>query len=303
MRRLFLLLVAATLSAGAQQAPQPPATVVPGTNLSQQPLKPTYADLYCAGFMRSQLIPRGAHIAGGLHSPNATQFATNDTVFITGASGLHVGDQLSLVRELRDPNRSETYMGQHAAVGAAGHAYADLGRVRVTAMRGRVAIANIDFSCAPAVPGDLAIPFQERASVTLRPYVPPDRFPQETPGPKGKIVLAKDFDVVLGTGHKVYLNLGSDKGVKPGDYVRILRSYDPSKMEPVDRLSYKPQSSEETQAPGMNVDEHDYAQLPERVVGEAVVLMSGPGSSTAMITYALEDVLVGDEVEMQPAGR
>jgi hypothetical protein len=36
-------------------------------------------------------------------------------------------------------------------------------------------------------------------------------------------------------------------------------------------------------------------------VGQAVVLLTSPGSSTAIITVALEDVMVGDRVELIPA--
>jgi hypothetical protein len=66
------------------------------------------------------------------------------------------------VRELRDPNRNEAYSGQHAAVRAVGQPYADLGRARVFAVRGTVAIARIEFSCSPVVPGDLTVSFEER---------------------------------------------------------------------------------------------------------------------------------------------
>ena len=41
----------------------------------------------------------------------------------------------------------------------------------------------------------------------------------------GRIVLGKDFDGVLGTGMKLYMNLGSNQGVKVGDYFRVVRSY------------------------------------------------------------------------------
>ena len=77
------------------------------------------------------------------------------------------GAVLSLVRELRDPNENEAFKGQHRAIHAAGQPYADLGRAQVVAIRGNVAVAHIDFSCAAVVPGDLAVADEER---TCRPY-------------------------------------------------------------------------------------------------------------------------------------
>ena len=37
--------------------------------------------------------------------------------------------------------------------------------------------------------------------------------------------MGKDFDSVVGTGQKVYLNVGSNQGVKVGDYFRATRNY------------------------------------------------------------------------------
>jgi hypothetical protein len=39
--------------------------------------------------------------------------------------------------------------------------------------------------------------------------------------------------------------------------------------------------------------------LPKHVVGEAIVLSTQPRSATAMLTFSLEDVHVGDMVELE----
>jgi hypothetical protein len=208
---------------------------------------------------------------------------------------------LSIVREVRNPNRNEAFRGQNARVGAAGKPYADLGRARVFTLRGDVAIARVEFSCAPIVPGDLVVPFEERAPIVLSGNTQLERFPREAAGPIGQIVLAKDFDSVLGTGNKVYIDVGSEQGAKAGDYFRIVRYYDEGLMDDVDRLSYMPPASEDTQVRRVKVGKRETENLPRRTVAEAVILMANPGSSTAMITYAVEDVLVGDQVELEPA--
>jgi hypothetical protein len=41
---------------------------------------PTYADLYCAGFINKQLLPDSNYVAGGLNTPNTTKFATGDII-------------------------------------------------------------------------------------------------------------------------------------------------------------------------------------------------------------------------------
>ena len=63
----------------------------------------------------------------------------------------------------------------------------------------------------------------------------------------GRVVLGKDFDGVLGTGIKLYMNMGSNQGVKVGDYFRVVRSYTETLKDRVDSLSFKASTSEDTQ--------------------------------------------------------
>jgi hypothetical protein len=296
MKRVLLFLIAATLGAGAQQ-PQPPAANA--MNTGERTQMPSYSDVNCAGFLRQTPLSRTNFVAAGIYAPHTTRYAEGDTLFIEGG-GLQEGAVLSLVRELRDPNQNEAFKGQHRAVRVAGQPYADLGRAKVVGMRGNVAIAHVDFACAAIVPGDLAVAYEDRTMPTLPATVSLDRFPADATGTMGQIILAKDFDSVLGTGHKVYLNLGSDK-VHVGDTFRIVKSYSPSELQEVDRLSYKATTDEDTQRKSMKISKKELNNLPRRTVGEGVVLAATPGSSTAMITVALEDVLVGDRVEVIPA--
>jgi len=46
---------------------------------------------------------------------------------------------------------------------------------------------------------------------------------------------------------KLYMNMGSNQGVKVGDYFRVVRSYTATLKDPVDSLSFKAQTSEDTQ--------------------------------------------------------
>ena len=65
---------------------------------------PTYADLYCAGFVTKHLLPNANYVAGGLDTPNTTKFVNGDVVYLAGA-GYQAGQQYTILRELQDPNR------------------------------------------------------------------------------------------------------------------------------------------------------------------------------------------------------
>jgi len=121
-------------------------------------------------------------------------------------------------------------------------------------------------------------------------------------------VLAKDFDSTLGTGMKVYMNIGSNQGVKIGDYFRAVRNYTADLADPVDSLSFAASTAEDTQrrppsiegnwmtrTKGPNIHVGD---LPRRAVGEVVIIGLTPTTATGMIVFAMEDVHVGDGVEL-----
>jgi hypothetical protein len=311
----LLLLLCLTVAAAAQQADSIPADqaapqnteFTTGTFPVERIQTPTAADLYCGGFVSKELVPNAKFVAGGLESPNTTKFATNDTIFLAG-QGYQTGQEYEIVRELVDPNEYELFAGQHSMLKAMGQPYSELGRVRIVDSRSKMAVAHVEFSCEPMIPGDYAIPFVEKPAMSFH---LPERFDRLMPSngkASGRIVLAKDFDLLLGTGSKVYMNVGANQGVKVGDYFRAVRSYDADLRDPVDSLSFKASASDDTQKHQPSIEGNMFtrtkgasirvADMPRRAMGEIVVINTTPTTATGMIVFALEDVHVGDVVEL-----
>jgi hypothetical protein len=310
---LLLLAVMANLAVAQQSstsASTPDASGIINTSVNVPYVRfqtPTAADIYCAGFITKNRIPDANYVNGGLETPTSTKFEIGELVYLAG-SGYQAGQLYSIVREIRDVNEYEIYPGQRKILGAVGHPYGEIGRVRVVDTRSHSAIAQVEFSCDPINPGDVAMPFVEKPPVSF--HVPGhfDRFAPANGKLTGRIVLGKDFDGFLGTGMKLYMNMGSNQGVKVGDYFRVVRSYTATLKDPVDSLSFKAQTSEDTQArpPSFEADRFTktkgpnihVADLPRRAVGEVVVLNVTPTGSSGMVVFALEDVHAGDTVEL-----
>jgi hypothetical protein len=268
---------------------------------------PTAADIYCAGFLSKDRLPDANYINGGMHTPTSTKFEVGEMVYLAG-SGYQSGQLYSVVREMRDVNEYEIYPGERKVLASVGRPYGEIGRIRVVDTRSHSAIAQVEYSCDPINPGDVVVPFVEKPMVSFRAPSHFDRFAPSNSKLTGRIVLGKDFDSELGTGMKLYMNMGSNQGVKVGDYFRVVRSYTSTLNDPVDSLSFKAQTSEDTQmrpptfeansmtrTKGPNIHVGD---LPRRAVGEVVVLSVTPTSSSAMVVFALEDVYAGDNVEL-----
>ena len=314
MKKTGLLVLLLATAAWAQTSQDPATFQAPeGTtpNIYSFPIEriptPTYADLYCAGFISKQILPDADYIMGGLHTPTTSHFTRGDIVYLKG-TGYSNGAEYEIVRELRDVNEYEVFPGQHKLLKETGQPYSEVGRVKVIDTRSKVAIAQVEYACDGVNPGDTAIPFAEKQQVPFHGPVRFDRFLPASNKVSGRIVMGKDFDSQMGTGHKVYINVGSNQGIKIGDYFRAVRSYDADLKDPVMSLSFRAAIAEDTQKKMASFDPEMFEKqngpvihvrdLPRRAVGEIVIIGVTNTTATGMIVFAPEDVNAGDGVEL-----
>jgi outer membrane protein OmpA-like peptidoglycan-associated protein len=258
---------------------------------------PTNADMYCSGFITKDHISEKRFVAGGWNSPDQTRFAAiADYIYIHGKD-MKEGDRLEIIRHVKDPNRYEFFRGQHAAVDNAGEPYFEEGIVRVIDVQKNTAIAVTELACTNFVPGDLAIPYEEREAPKFR-KVSLDRFAPPNGKTTGRIIMANDFAGYVGTKDKVFLSIGSNKGIKVGDYLRATRTYSYTYHDPEAGLSLKASAYEDTQKSPPQLSMGELSSLPRITLGDMMVLSVHKHSATAMILTALESIEVGDSVEL-----
>lgn len=309
---LVLLLATAAWAQTNADSPVPfeaPQGTAPTTNSfpTDRMQTPTYSDMYCAGFISKQTLPDANYVAGGLQTPSTTKFTRGDMIYLHG-SGYTAGAEFEILRALRDMDEYEMFPGQRKLLKQTGQPYEEVARVKIIDARSRTAIGQIEFACDGVNPGDTVIPFAEKQMVNFHSPIRFDRFLPASGKVSGRIVMGKDFDSQLGTGHKVYLNVGANQGVKIGDYFRAVRSYDEDLRDPVDSLSFKAAISEDTQKRTPSVDpkfltktngpEIHVRDLPRRSVGEIVIIGVTNTTATGMVVFAVEDVHAGDGVEL-----
>jgi hypothetical protein len=298
MKKLAMVLLVALSSAALAQDSSAQAT--PGTGkFSRQSSADeiNYSDTYCTGFVSSQKYSRANHVTGGLQSPHATRFAERENVYLAGG-GYTVGSVYSVLREVQDANKYEIFPGQQNLIKKFGGMYADIAHVRVTYIEGKSAVAVVEFACESVVPGDFLVPFAERAAVNLKPRTAPFQIYKPMEGSDtGRILMGRDFDQFLGVGQKIYVSMGSNKGVKPGDYLRITRNYDPDRLAPIDKISVAATTLEDTQKDPAKMSKSSDKDMPYHGIGELIVLNVTDTTATGMITLALEDAQPGDIVE------
>jgi hypothetical protein len=283
-----------------QENTQVSPTVLP-SNIVQKGIAATYTDVYCAGWMSPKDVPNSSYVLAGEESPNTSRFYKNDSIYLAG-SGWQEGQKVSIIRRAKDPNLFEIYDEQVKEIKKAGTLFYDMAQATVSFVLGNSAVAHVDFSCDAIVPGDLVVPFQERPLATFHPR--PYEFKHYVAlkgATKGRIILSKDFDVYLGEGKKFYVNIGSNQGLKPGDYLRVVRGYAMKDYDPADRESLASLDYEDDQLKEPRTEPKRFSEIPTRSLGEAVVLTTTPTTATAMVTYSVEDIRIGDRFEVMPA--
>src|SRR5262249_47823028 len=187
--------------------------------------------------------------------------------------------------------------GQNGAIRNAGRPYFEMGYVKVINVQNHIAVAVPELACADMVVGDLAVPFVERQAPVFR-QVKLDRFAPSSGMPVGRIIMGNQFDSFLGTKSAAYINIGSEKGLKVGDYLRATRTYSATYHDPMAGLSLHASAYEDTQKDPQKLPKDAVSTFPRRTLGDMIVLEVFPKSATVMIVTALEDIQVGDGVEV-----
>jgi hypothetical protein len=279
------------------QTAQPAQKAQPRNGTAEVGNTPTPNDMYCSGFITTEKVPDKIFVAAGHNTPDQSRYAGKSDVIFLHGPGLKEGERYQIIRHVKDTNHYEIYSGQKAAVRDHGEPYFEMAIVQVNEVQKDTGIATFELSCADVMPGDIAIPLVEREAppfrkVSLERYAPPSGKPQ------GRILMAKEFDSFLGSKYKAYLSIGADKGLKPGDYLRATRTYSYTYHDPEAGLSRKASEYEDTQVHPQKLPVGDLSSLPRRTLGDMIVLQVHAKSATAMVLTALEDIHVGDGVEL-----
>jgi outer membrane protein OmpA-like peptidoglycan-associated protein len=236
-------------------------------------------------------------VVAGERAPDETEYVDNEYIYLSG-NGVEEGREYLLLRRTQDPNKYQSFPGQLATLARLGDLYQDLGRAKVIHMRKKLGVALIESSCGSTLPGDIAVPFQERP----RPEFKQTTFDQFAPSngkTTGRIVMGRDLDTLVGFRRVVYLNVGEAQGVKPGDYFRITRDYRSVRDNPIESLPFNAPAYDDTQKDPSKFNLRTQAgELPRRSVGELMVLSTSANSATALTTFVPEDVHLGDGIEM-----
>lgn len=261
------------------------------------PKAPDYNTINCSGFVTDQRVSEDYRLISGEQSNYKITFTSGDYVYLNRGQdkGVRVGDRFSVVRPDDFMGDTPWFKWQEKLMKAMGTQYIDAGQVRVVNVQPKVSVAQIIFSCDYMQRGDLMLPYQERPMPPYKEAAAFDHFAPVSGKPVAMVVSGKDHSDSFGLNSAIYVNLGTNQGVKVGDYFRIFR-YQGSMSETV------PQTKDYQfmlYGFGSAPQRYNWNDLPREVLGEGIVCMVSRNSSTVMITFSSSEVYAGDYIEIE----
>jgi peptidoglycan-associated lipoprotein len=268
--------------------------------------KATYSDAYCAGFIAQERMVQDLRIVQAEDSPGMLIFATNDLVYLGQGedAGITTGQRLMIVRSVQSADPVEAYSGQNWVTSpgwdaSVGHMYEDVGQLEVEQVYPTISVARITFACGAVRAGDILMPFENRPLPDYKGTEVVQRFTPPSGLASGTIVAAKDFAYMLGNGGAIYVTMGTEHGLKAGDYLLLYRDGKGPRFRGANQItkgfiqSHAGQGAD-GKIPAFRED------LPREILGEAFVVRAEGAASTAIITANLREVHPGDYVELRP---
>lgn len=275
----------------------------------------------CGGFIEQAAQAPAGQVVGAEQERERRVFGEGDLLYVdSGAQGgMRVGQEFSVVRP-----RGRFHSKFTRKSGTLGVYTQEVGRLLVVSVRDRVSVARVTVACSALLVGDLLRPAASRAVPQARAEVGLDRFEEPTGKQTGRIVLARDGREMVSRDQIVFIDLGGEDGVKPGDYLTVFRpdghgtlvkygneiaanarrgfesdefrggkhSIQAQRVKDVDGSEYgstvkTPEIKRRRPAP------------PRKVVGEIVVLHVEGRTATAVVTRVAQEIHTGDAVEVQ----
>ena len=266
-----------------------------------------FEDLYCSGFVRKAKLPKDLlKVIARFDASGAVLASDSDYVYLSHGSedGITAGGNYQVVRPTKTLTNPE---GRDSFTRELGMHYLDIAQIRVMVVQPDFSLARVMNSCGDAIEvGDLVMPLQPIVIPTPprpRPFSPTMttnsgvkgiivstksvllnfgsmfRMSDEIPGVRGNDRLGVTEGGIAAAGSIVYINLGQDQNVKPGDIFIVYRNVDFD-----DRLFSAPREIERL-------------RTARSAVGEVIVMQVGERASAAVVTYATDALSLGDAVE------
>jgi len=177
-------------------------------------------DVYCAGWIGAMTEPKTGILVAAEYEDSRHMYGVGDIVYsdVGARDGLMAGQEFQVIR----PGHEVYRVGSITDV--LGRFYHTPARMKVVCVQETTAILEITASCEPSYLGDLLVPFEPIPIPLVRASPPLTQCDAPSGKITGHIVEAKDRATPVGTDSVVFLDLGEEDGLYPGDFLTVFRA-------------------------------------------------------------------------------
>jgi hypothetical protein len=220
------------------------------------------SDLYCSPLVMKNTDNLKTKVVGA-EEQHAKGLMEHDIIYINGGTnqGIKPGQLYTLVREegkIKHPLNGDKF-----------YVFSQIGIIKIIIAQADIATAQIINACDFVDINDYLIPYKEYPIPMVEEIPKLDRINPPTQELIGSIIYAKDRQIGLGENSIVFIDLGSNQHVKPGDFFRVV---------------------ERKEAAGKKIIQ---------IVGQLVVIKADDDISLCRVINSLKDFYLGCKIEPQ----
>jgi len=183
-----------------------------------------------------------------------------------------------------------------------GYYYQELGTAKVLIAHDDKAIAQIDLAARAVHIGDALVPFQEIEKIVRDKAHKPQRFIEDNGKATGNIVYIEDSLSVAGNGNVVYLDLGRNQNVVPGQICTVYRVEGKYKQTDEFFPTNRYDSYKEKLEPGFKEASRAATakrEIPRIILGEAVIIQVFDNTAKAKVIESRQSLDLGNYIQIQ----
>ncbi len=183
-----------------------------------------------------------------------------------------------------------------------GFYYMQLGICKVIIAHDNNAIAQITFCSRPVYIGDGLLPYEEKAKIPRDPNHKFQRFIGDNGKPTGNIVYLEERTTIAASGSVVYIDLGKNANLTPGQFCTVYRVEGKYKRDNEFFNIYSTQSLDISKDGGFSKDQKKALanrSIPRIILGELVIIDVYDNAAKAKVINSRQVIDLGNYVQIQ----
>ncbi len=254
-------------------------------------------ELYGTGFITKEMVKMDAFIIGAEDEDHERYLGEGEIVYLNKGMNQNVvpGAKFEIIR-----NTGKVF--NPITKKFVGYYYKQIGILKVLISHDTNSIAKIEYATDAAFIGDGLLNYEKKNFIEGNRNYKMTRFMEDTGKATGNVVFIENYKTFAGQEEVIYLDLGKNSGIKPGDYVSIYTRYGKYKVEgelgrTISQTNFKPSKAKDFKRQKKIALKN--RNIPRVINGDAIVLEVYDTACKAIIVENRKPIHIGDYAQIK----